>query len=71
MLIDYHCHTNFSVDSDAPMADQCQSAVDKGVKQIAFTEHEDYNPEDITSYFFKHEAYMEELARCRDASAAG
>lgn len=66
MLVDYHCHTNFSADSDAPMASQCEAAIAKGVQQIAFTEHEDYNPDDMTSFFFKHEAYLKEVARCRE-----
>jgi histidinol-phosphatase (PHP family) len=66
MLVDYHCHTDFSADSNAPMAAQCEAAIRKGVQQIAFTEHEDYNPDDMTSFFFKHDAYMEELARCRE-----
>jgi histidinol-phosphatase (PHP family) len=66
MLVDYHCHTSFSSDCDAPMPDQCRAALYNGVRQIAFTEHEDYNPEDSTSFYFKHEAYMCELARCRN-----
>jgi histidinol-phosphatase (PHP family) len=66
MLVDYHCHTNFSSDSHAPMSDQCRAAIHTGVCQIAFTEHEDYNPEDSTSFFFKHADYMQELARCRE-----
>lgn len=66
MLVDYHCHTNFSADSDAPMTAQCEAAIRKGVQQIAFTEHEDYNSGDMTSFFFKHDAYLEEVARCRE-----
>jgi histidinol-phosphatase (PHP family) len=66
MLVDYHCHTNFSSDSHALMSDQCRAAIHKGVRQIAFTEHEDYNPRDTTSFFFKHAEYMKELARCRE-----
>lgn len=69
MLVDYHCHTNFSADSVATMTEQCESAINKGVTQIAFTEHEDYNPDDVTSFFFKHDAYLEELARCRERYA--
>jgi histidinol-phosphatase (PHP family) len=66
MLVDYHCHTNFSADSNASMAEQCEAAISKGVKQIAFTEHEDYNPDDVTAFFFKHEPYLEEVAHCRE-----
>lgn len=66
MPVDYHCHTHFSADCDVPMSDQCRAAILGGVKQIAFTEHEDYNPTDLTSFFFKHEDYMREVTRCRE-----
>ena len=69
MLVDYHTHTRFSADSQAPMADQCRAAIEKGVAQIAFTEHEDYNPKDETSFYFQHADYLRELARCREMFA--
>ena len=65
MLVDYHTHTSFSADSNAAMEDQCRAAIKRGVKQIAFTEHEDYNPDDPTSFYFQHEEYWKEIQRCR------
>ncbi|MDW8394926.1 MAG: histidinol-phosphatase HisJ family protein [Anaerolineae bacterium] len=67
MLVDYHCHTCFSQDSKASMAEQCQAALQRRLHQIAFTEHEDYNPDDPTSFYFRHEAYLREVERCRQA----
>jgi histidinol-phosphatase (PHP family) len=64
-MFDYHVHTSFSEDSTASMESQCEAAVARGIRQIAFTEHEDYNPTDPTSFFFKHAEYMAELQRCR------
>ena len=64
--VDYHIHTHFSGDSQEPMENQVKSAIDKGLTQIAFTEHEDYNPDDSTSFYFRHDDYMRELARCRE-----
>lgn len=64
-LVDYHVHTSFSQDSDAAMEDQCRAAINSHVREIAFTEHEDYNPDDPTSFFFKHDEYWRELERCR------
>lgn len=69
MLVDYHCHTSFSQDSKAPMAEQCQAAVQKRLRQVAFTEHEDYNPDDPTSFYFRHDEYWREVERCREAFA--
>jgi histidinol-phosphatase (PHP family) len=65
MLVDYHTHTNFSADSDEPMENQVKAAIAAGLNQIAFTEHEDYNPDDMTAFFYKHEDYLKELNRCR------
>jgi histidinol-phosphatase (PHP family) len=64
-MFDYHVHTSFSEDSTASMESQCEAAVARGIRQIAFTEHEDYNPQDPTSFYFKHAEYQAELARCR------
>ena len=39
---DYHMHSSFSSDSDAEMEDMIKSAIAKGVKHIALTDHVDY-----------------------------
>ena len=41
ILADYHMHTHNSGDSDAPMEDMIKSAINKGLKEICFTEHQD------------------------------
>lgn len=64
-MVDYHIHTRFSQDSDAEMEAQCEAALAMGLGEVAFTEHEDYNPDDPTSFFFRHADYMLELERCR------
>ena len=66
MLVDYHTHTKFSADSDEPMENQVKAAIAAGLSQIAFTEHEDYNPDDMTAFFYKHTDYLQELNRCRE-----
>lgn len=42
-LADYHIHTNFSIDSEAPMEEQIKSAINKGMKEIAITDHADFD----------------------------
>lgn len=42
-LADYHIHTNFSIDGEAPMEDMLISAIDKGMNEIAFTDHVDFD----------------------------
>ena len=41
ILADYHMHTHNSGDSDAPMEDMIESAIQKGLTGICFTEHQD------------------------------
>lgn len=40
---DYHTHSSFSVDSDAPMENMIISAISKGLDQLAFTDHIDFD----------------------------
>lgn len=42
MLIDYHVHTYYSDDSTYPMEDCILDAIDKGIQEIAITDHVDY-----------------------------
>lgn len=59
MKADFHLHTDFSGDSDTPMADMIQHAIYLGLDTICFTEHfdQDFPPEfgdfslDICSYY--------------------
>lgn len=43
-FMDYHHHTNNSHDSKAIMEDVCRNAIDRGIKEICFTEHFSLNP---------------------------
>ena len=38
---DYHLHTHHSTDSTAPMKDVIESAINKGLSEICFTDHLD------------------------------
>ncbi len=64
-LLDYHHHTNHSFDSTASMVDVCKSAVDKGIKEICFTEHYSVNPVVPTYGHIIFEDYFNEIAECR------
>ena len=41
ILSDFHMHTHHSGDSSAPMGDMIEKAIEKGLRQICFTEHQD------------------------------
>ena len=69
-LADYHVHSDFSIDCDVPMDEQCQAAIAAGVEEIAFTEHVDHDECDAESrrqYDFT--AYSEAIERCRETYA--
>lgn len=59
-IVDYHTHTNYSPDSDAPFETMIKAAIDKGVNEFCVTDHID-NPE---LYFFdlpNYSKFLEEF----------
>jgi histidinol-phosphatase (PHP family) len=65
VVLDYHVHTEFSVDCKIPMAVQCQAAITAGVTEIAFTDHIDHEPADPGLNYWRAEAYFASLEACR------
>lgn len=69
---DYHVHSYFSGDSDAPMEQMIQTAIAKGLKHICFTEHMDYDfPYELTGdkpgkWEVNADSYLYELLSMRD-----
>lgn len=67
MLFDYHMHSNFSADSETPMEEMIQSSINKGLTEICFTEHIDYEyPDPTISFDLDIPAYTQELNRMRE-----
>lgn len=65
---DYHVHTRFSMDSTEEMQAQCLAAIERGINEIAFTEHVDHDICDAESReLYDYEAYCDELERNRQA----
>ena len=65
-MYDYHVHTRFSADSDLPMEEAVRAAVDRGVREIAFTEHIDYfYPNCDLVFAFDAGTYAAEVDRLR------
>ena len=42
MLADYHVHCSYSDDSKTPMEEMVNAAVEKGIRELCFTDHVDY-----------------------------
>lgn len=63
---DYHMHTRFSADSAASVADMCEAALGRGLREVCFTEHVDLSPWEETRDYFKPDAYVAEVRRCQE-----
>lgn len=51
MKIDYHMHSDFSADCETPMEETVKTAIEKGLTEICFTEHIDYEYPDTSIDF--------------------
>ncbi|MBE9507459.1 MAG: PHP domain-containing protein, partial [Chloroflexi bacterium] len=63
-LADYHIHTRFSIDSETGLEEACETAIARGLSEIAFTDHADFGPDDTPGYFRPAE-YVAAVERCR------
>ena len=71
MKSDFHLHSSFSADSDAPMLDMVERGIALGLSAMCFTEHMDYDyvdegmlfETDIPSYYRTFASLKEAYAR--------
>jgi histidinol-phosphatase (PHP family) len=61
---DYHTHTRFSCDCETEMSVMCEAAIARGLREIAFTDHVDFGPNDPPGYF-KPAEYLRSMEQCR------
>ena len=66
---DFHVHCNFSGDASASMESMVAAAVEKGFKQIAFTDHIDFSPTGEKLYYIDYDEYLIEFNRIKDKYA--
>ena len=68
LTADYHMHS-VSPDARVPMEDMCQAAIDKGLTEVALTDHYEFYAHGIHRKFFHEEylkMYWDSLERCRE-----
>lgn len=63
-IYDYHIHTTASCDSESGMAAACEAAISRGLREIAFTDHADFGPDDPPGYL-RPADYLAAIERCR------
>lgn len=64
MLADYHVHSHFSDDTDFPMEEEIQRAIELGLDEFCFTEHVDYGVPTVINC--DYDAYFEEMNRMKE-----
>ena len=66
MYADYHMHTSFSSDSEAPMEHMILGAIHRNVPRVCFTEHMDFDfPTGEFDFLVDMPAYREKLLELR------
>lgn len=72
IYMDYHTHSTFSPDSEASQEELVLSALEKGLAEIAITDHEDLDYPPVDYYVgdgLDYDAYSAEIERLRDKYA--
>lgn len=65
-MYDFHVHSSFSGDCKYTMEEMLKGALNKGVKQICFTEHLDYEyGRDLIDFVFETNDYFKEIKRLK------
>ena len=64
-MLDYHVHSEFSVDCQVPMTASCRAAIAAGVTEIAFTDHVDHEPADLGFGYYRAEDYFRAVEMVR------
>ncbi|MDO5425300.1 MAG: histidinol-phosphatase HisJ family protein [Eubacteriales bacterium] len=69
---DYHVHSSISPDGRASMEEMCESAIEKGMEEVVFTDHYEFYAHGVTRQWFHEEylkRYFETVGRCREQFA--
>lgn len=64
-MIDYHIHSTRSGDAFSSMSEICDAAISRGLSEICFTEHVDFEPTDTCYGAFNYDQYKSEIDHVR------
>lgn len=65
-LIDYHLHSRYSFDGSCELRDICDTAIERGINEIAITDHMDLYTDKPYEYILDCKNLYEELAQIRE-----
>ncbi len=61
MFFDYHVHSNFSSDSSMEMSECIESAIERGIKELCFTDHLDIDYPGDVIFDFNYPRYKDSI----------
>ncbi|AOY76638.1 histidinol-phosphatase HisJ family protein [Clostridium formicaceticum] len=65
-MYDFHIHSNFSPDGFMQMEEAVEAAIEKGLKEICFTDHMDYDYDgNGNNYKFDYKKYFSSIEACQ------
>lgn len=65
-VFDYHVHTTQSADCATPIFASCEAAIQRGIAEIAFTDHIEHEPADMSFGFYDYGTYMDDIDQARE-----
>ncbi len=68
IVADYHVHSDYSSDSNTPMEQMVERALQLGLKKICFTDHMDYDYPPVSDFTFVFEptSYIKKLEELKE-----
>ncbi len=66
---DYHLHSTHSADGEGSVAEMCEAALQRGLGEIGFAEHFDFDRDDPMYGYFDYDAYTASIVEAREAYA--
>lgn len=68
ILTDYHVHSEFSSDSETPMEQMIERALQLGLKKLCFTDHMDYDYPKASNleFYFDPDAHFKKLTELKE-----
>ncbi len=66
-LIDYHMHSTYSIDGHNTIMELCKSAVNRGIREIAITDHFEPCISDVNCSYYDQKGYWADITKAKQA----